>query len=718
MADPQLHDLVFDPVITYRIDDGSILAWNEAASIRYGIAAPEVVGRRIDDVLTRTFADSDAAETLLRRGWWQGDVRIVTRDGRVFDTFCRQRTADGTIVFEVHGPVAARAAVDLRLVIDNLPGLVSYVDRDFRYRFANHVYCEWFGVPEAELVGALVEDVLGREAFARVRPQMELALRGETIRFDTYLPYARGSGKHVTVSYVPDRDTRQDSGTGDVPGFVVLVEDNSARHEAQEALRASEARYRRIIESSHEGIWIIGEDARTVFANEQMAALLRTTVDRMYGAPSFEYVFEEDASDAGALFARKMSGDREPFEFRLRRADGTAMWTRVSGVPIPDANGQSTGLLGLFTDITDARASEAALRESETRFRTLLENLPDIVSRFDRSGRFLYISPAVEPATGLRPEAYVGKTHAEAGVPEPLASKLSAALDGIFDFGATTTIDFEMPTPSGELRAYHGLGVPERGDDGAVETVLTIVRDVSEQKRAEAALRRSHAELERFAYAAAHDLQEPLRVISIYTEMFLRRHAQGVDAEALEGVGFIRRAIQHMQELIRDLLSYSKAVHDESHLSAKADLGAALDEAVAALHEMIENSAATIERAAMPIVLGDERQFTQVLVNLLSNALKYRADGQKPRIRISAERAGSEWVISVEDSGIGFNPAYSEQIFGLFKRLHRDAYPGTGVGLGICRLIVERNGGRIWAESEGEGRGATFRFSAAAADAV
>ena len=173
---------------------------------------------------------------------------------------------------------------------------------------------------------------------------------------------------------------------------------------------------------------MIGMDACTIFANQRMAELLGTTVEQMKDESSFRYVFEDEAEEAGRLFESKMRGDRSPFEFRLRRADGTAIQARISGVPLTDEDGKVTGLLGMFTDITEAHAGERALRESEERFRTLLANLPDIVSRFDRDGRFLYISPAVEKATGVGPEAFLGRTHEEAGVPEPIASHLSQTL--------------------------------------------------------------------------------------------------------------------------------------------------------------------------------------------------------------------------------------------------------------------------------------------------
>ena len=157
-------------------------------------------------------------------------------------------------------------------------------------------------------------------------------------------------------------------------------------------------------------------------------------------------------------------------------------------------------------------------------------------------------------------------------------------------------------------------------------------------------------------------------------------------------------------------------MHEEPHPFTAVSLDAALDQAIGLLDGASSDSGARIEREPLPMVIGERGQLAQVFQNLLSNAMKYRRAGEAPVVRVWAEGSVSEWLISVQDNGIGFDPIYGERIFGLFKRLHRDAYPGTGVGLGICRRIVERHGGRIWAESDGEGRGATFRFTLRAVD--
>jgi signal transduction histidine kinase len=253
--------------------------------------------------------------------------------------------------------------------------------------------------------------------------------------------------------------------------------------------------------------------------------------------------------------------------------------------------------------------------------------------------------------------------------------------------------------------------------NGQVLRVVGVVADVTERKAAEEEMRlrneqltKANMELEEFAYVASHDLQEPLRTVGIYTQLLLRR-LESPDAETAQYAAFVRNGVRRMDELIKDLLVYSRVVHPEQEEPKAAELERSLNEAMATLRVRIEETGATVIRDPLPEVWGDERQFTLVFQNLLSNALKYRKTDEAPRILIGAEAVNGDWVITIKDSGIGFDQQHAERIFGLFKRLHKDAYPGTGLGLAISKRIVERYGGRIWAESEGEGQGAALRFT-------
>jgi light-regulated signal transduction histidine kinase (bacteriophytochrome) len=215
--------------------------------------------------------------------------------------------------------------------------------------------------------------------------------------------------------------------------------------------------------------------------------------------------------------------------------------------------------------------------------------------------------------------------------------------------------------------------------------------------------------LEQFAYVASHDLQEPLRIIAGYTQLLQHRYKGKIDDDADQFISFTVESVVRMQNLINDLLSYSR-LETKGRVFEPVDCQAVLDDVTHALRMTIEESGAVITHTRLPTIRADRTQLFQLFQNLIGNAIKFRSD--KPlKIHIAAEPKGDgRWLFSVEDNGIGIDPKYLERIFVIFQRLHsRDKYPGTGIGLAICKKIVERHGGQIWVESK-PGMGATFYF--------
>ena len=240
--------------------------------------------------------------------------------------------------------------------------------------------------------------------------------------------------------------------------------------------------------------------------------------------------------------------------------------------------------------------------------------------------------------------------------------------------------------------------------------------ELDERRRAEqqlaryaGELARSNAELEQFANVASHDLQEPLRMVSSFTQLLGKRYRGKLDQDADEFIGYAVDGATRMQQLINDLLAYSR-VGTRGKPFKPADCKVIFREARDNLMKAIEESGAVITQDPFPMVLGDEVQLIQLFQNLVANAIKFRS--QEPiQIQVSAEKRGQEWVFAIKDNGIGIAPEQQERIFSIFQRLHhRSEYPGTGIGLAICKKIVERHGGRIWVESQ-PGEGSTFYFS-------
>jgi light-regulated signal transduction histidine kinase (bacteriophytochrome) len=260
--------------------------------------------------------------------------------------------------------------------------------------------------------------------------------------------------------------------------------------------------------------------------------------------------------------------------------------------------------------------------------------------------------------------------------------------------------------------------------------ILAAVRDMTEHKRLQAQLagehreleqtkhelektvaelKRSNAELEQFAYVASHDLQEPLRMVASYTQLLAKRYHGKLDADADEFIGYAVDGATRMQRLIKDLLAYSR-VTTQGQVFERVDSKVLLKEVLSNLRLAVEESRAVVTHGALPMVMADGVQLGQLLQNLIGNAIKFRSE-EVPWVHVSAERRTNEWLFSVRDNGIGIDPQYAERIFIIFQRLHnREEYPGTGIGLAMCKKIVERHGGRIWMKSQ-LGKGATFYFT-------
>jgi PAS domain S-box-containing protein len=274
---------------------------------------------------------------------------------------------------------------------------------------------------------------------------------------------------------------------------------------------------------------------------------------------------------------------------------------------------------------------------------------------------------------------------------------------------------------------WESVEIPIQRVDGRIRTVLwnsatiyvpgtnkvfaTIAQgqDITDRKDVERELVRSNAELEQFAYVASHDLKEPLRMISGFLELLSVRYEGKIDSEADEFIRFAIDGAKRMNWLIEDLLQFSR-IGRTAWKPELASIEDAYQEAIRNLAVPIRDSGANITRGALPTLVIDRIQLTTLLQNLIGNAIKFHSDAP-PRIEVQAKNEDGMWVFSVKDNGIGFPQEYSEKIFMMFERLHsKERYPGTGIGLAICKKIVERHGGRIWAESRG-GQGSTFYFS-------
>jgi chemotaxis family two-component system sensor kinase Cph1 len=277
----------------------------------------------------------------------------------------------------------------------------------------------------------------------------------------------------------------------------------------------------------------------------------------------------------------------------------------------------------------------------------------------------------------------------------------------LFATGAPQVDDLRLATKGGFFWARVETVVGEDADGAPV--CRTVISDVTESKRAEEALKTTHADLQHFSYALTHDLQEPLRMVVNFTQLLAQEYEGNLGADADKYISYSVEGALRIDALLKALLDYWEVTERGAQSFSPVDCNDALSKTLLNLQTAIQQSGATVTSDLLPTVPAEEVMLLRLFQNLIGNSIKYRS-AAPPRIHISAARTAGAWLFSVRDNGIGIDPGDAELIFGMFKRLHRSEIPGTGIGLALCRKVVERHGGRIWVESE-SGRGTTFKFT-------
>jgi PAS domain S-box-containing protein len=363
------------------------------------------------------------------------------------------------------------------------------------------------------------------------------------------------------------------------------------------------------------------------------------------------------------------------------------------------------------------RAAER-LRLSEARYGGMINISSDAVVSINEAQEITFFNPGAEKIFGFAAEEVLGR-EIDILIPHAFRPGHAAQVRAFGDGPVSARRMGERGQISGLRRngeIFPADASISKMEVGGERIYTAVVRDVTERTRAEeslarqaAELTRSNAELEQFAYVASHDLKEPLRMVASYTQLLARRYGDQLDDDAREFIGYAVEGVTRMQSLINDLLAYSR-VGTRGGEFEEVELDAVVHQTLVTLGPAIEEAGADVRVDALPAVKGDPMQLMQLFQNLIANAVKFHGDAP-PRVHLTAERGEEEWVVSVSDNGIGIAPEFAERIFVIFQRLHsRDEYPGTGIGLSICKKIVERHGGRIWVEAA-PGGGSSFHFT-------
>ena len=510
---------------------------------------------------------------------------------------------------------------------------------------------------------------------------------------------------------------------GKLRGYAKVIRDMTERREREQRLRSERDLVERILEASPVGIAVVNRDGTTARANERMAELLAipeeggsayTTTQRdMYDAKG-EFLPPEQRPVPRVFETGRPVRDEE---ILLEGSDGQRRWVSVNVEPITDEQEDPEQVVETATEITDLkelaerRKRDLKEREKELAAVRLATNLFEPAEQpvAELLDEFVTALPKVfrhPDRTAVR--VAVGESEATAGSFECSQRRIQTRAETADGTAITITVlldeNFDLPGDVAFLEEEVEL----------IDTLATLLKVHFDRREYIEELRASNERLEQFAYAASHDLQEPLRMVSSYLQLIEARYADELGDDGREFLEFAVDGADRMREMINGLLEYSR-VETRGDPFERVDLDAALEETIADLSLLIEEHDAEIEANPLPTVEGDPDQLRQVFQNLLDNAIEYSGD-EPPQVHVGAERAGDRWVISVRDRGIGIDPDDAERIFEVFQRLHtNEEHAGVGIGLALCERIVERHGGDIWVDSE-LGEGTTFSFTLPAAN--
>lgn len=596
-------------------------------------------------------------------------------------------------------------------------------DHELRFtRFSGRLK-EVSGVDPRELIGKKRSDLMDpsiAEDVRRAHLDDLAALR--PFRDFTYRTTTAIGTRYFNVSGKPSFDA-----DGRFTGYRGTGRDITAEVEAKQRAQMTHARFVDAIESIPASLMLHDAEDRLVICNTITRTFFPGLDDLLVPGTKFEDLVRAQAARGNLPVAvgrveewlkERMEAHRNPREAITRKhADGR--WIRII-----ERKTSEGGTIGIRVDVTELKTKEEQLAQQTALLQATLDNISQGLSVYDADLKLVAFNTRYIEMLGVprefgqvgRPFQDVVRWNAEhgeygPGTPEEhIASRIALVTK-------PEPHHFERRRPDGTYIEIHGNPMPGGG-------FVTTYTDVTERKRFEEAikanaarleeyaqeLKKSNMELEQFAYVASHDLQEPLRMVGSYCQLLQRRYAGKLDKDADEFIGFAVEGATRMQRMINDLLTYSRVGRTGKGM-ANLEVEEIVKTAVANLQAAIAESGANVTWTALPALVGEKVQLLQLFQNLIGNAIKFRADGRKVEVRVAAEREGDAWHFTVRDNGIGIEPQYAERIFLIFQRLHdRSKYQGTGIGLAVCKKVVEHHGGRIWIESE-PGKGTTFHFT-------
>jgi len=584
-------------------------------------------------------------------------------------------------------------------IIETSPIGITIVDSDGKMEFANDRAEDIYGRNKEQINDLSFNDsdwnevdIDGDPLPDDEKPFPQIMESGEPV-FDHISGVFSSAGERVWVSV---NGSPVYDGRGEIDSVVFAIEDITDQLERERELE----QYETIVETAHDGIYVLDEERRFELVNESFADLTPFSRTELLGQHASMVFANEFASIESEQWENATPDELPLFEETIEAGPNETRTVENRFVLLDESGDEKR--VGVVRDITEQKAYQRKLEESEQRYRALAENFPNgIVALFDEDFQYIAAGGELIDEIGLDREKAIGQSIYER-YPDDLIDEVEphfkAALEGEEN-------SFEVEYYGRNLLTYT-LPITTVGDD---RQGMLVIQDVTERREYQRQLEESNERLEQFAYAASHDLQEPLRMVTSYLQLIEDRYGDALDEDGEEFLEFAVDGAERMREMIDGLLEYSR-IETRGDPFEPVDLDDVLDHVREDLQMRIDESNAEITTDDLPCVDGDASQLRQVFQNLLSNAIEYSGD-EPPQIDISATRDDECWIISVQDNGIGINPDEQERIFEVFQRLHTyEEHSGTGIGLALSRRVVERHGGEIWIDSE-PGEGSTFSFT-------
>ena len=559
------------------------------------------------------------------------------------------------------------------------------------------------------LVMALPQDLNAGPILKWIAPQNRLqferalaaAFNGQPQRIElTLLPKGQeASPVPVVVSLAPLNLTA-------VEGVCAVVTDLRERRQ-RESLERGELMARSLMDHAAAAVVITDLEGRIERANAAALALAGKPAILQPLEAIFPLVF--DSADSGSPGGQSVAGlvkkategsNLRGIQARMPGPGGGTIELQVSAGPFGPSRDETTGAVFTLADVT-------ALRSSERRFRALTESIPQIVWTADSAGRLEYCNTVGTEYFGMNaPE--IGPAIERVVYGDDLA-RFHDLWGRALQSGKPLQAECRLKNGRGDARWFLIRAVPIRDLRGQIAQWFGTSTDVDAQKGIENDLRSANADLEHFAYAASHDFQEPLRMVTAYAQLLEKEFSGKLEGSGAMSLKYVLEGTDRLGALLQNLLSYMRASRNPEGAREQIDCNEVLHEVIANLQIPIEQSGARVLSADLPRIVYPRIHMLELLQNLVNNAIKYRG-ASPPEIQVSASRNNGDWIFAVRDNGIGIAPQHQQNIFGVFKRLHGNNIPGTGIGLAICRRLVEQHHGRIWVESQ-VNRGSTFYFS-------